>query len=38
VDFPGRGQGPLAGCCEHGDGPSGSGAKELVRPKSNNIS
>jgi hypothetical protein len=22
--------GPVAGCCEQGDGPSGSGARELV--------
>jgi hypothetical protein len=30
VDSPGSGQGPLAGCCECGDEPSGSGAIELV--------
>jgi hypothetical protein len=30
VDSPGSGQGPLAGCCECGDEPSGSGATELV--------
>jgi hypothetical protein len=30
VDSPGSGYGPLAGCCECGDEPSGSGAKELV--------
>jgi hypothetical protein len=31
VDSPGSGWGLLAGCCECGDGPSGSGATELVR-------
>jgi hypothetical protein len=31
VDSPGSGQGPMAGCCECGDEPSGSGATELVR-------
>jgi hypothetical protein len=30
VDSPGSGQGTLAGCCECGDEPSGSGATELV--------
>jgi hypothetical protein len=30
VDSPGSGQGPLVGCCECGDEPSGSGATELV--------
>jgi hypothetical protein len=30
VDSPGSGQGPLAGCCECGDEPSGSGATDLV--------
>jgi hypothetical protein len=25
MDSPGSGQGPVAGCCEHGDEPSGSG-------------
>jgi hypothetical protein len=29
VGSPGSGQGPLAGCCERGDEPSGSGAMEL---------
>jgi hypothetical protein len=29
VDSPGSGYGPLAGCCECGDEPSGSDAKEL---------
>jgi hypothetical protein len=29
VDSPGSGQGSLAGCCECGDEPSGSGATEL---------
>jgi hypothetical protein len=29
VDSPGSGKGPLAGCCECGDEPSGSGATEL---------
>jgi hypothetical protein len=33
VDSPGSGQGSLAGCCECGDEPSGSGATELVRTK-----
>jgi hypothetical protein len=32
VDSPGSGQGPLAGCCECGDEPSGSGTTELVIP------
>jgi hypothetical protein len=30
VDSHGSGYGPLAGCCECGDEPSGSGATELV--------
>jgi hypothetical protein len=30
VDSPGSGYGPLAGCCECGDEPAISGAKELV--------
>jgi hypothetical protein len=30
VDSAGSGRGPLAGCCECGDEPSGSGAAELV--------
>jgi hypothetical protein len=30
MDSPGSGWGPLAGCCECGDEPSGSGATELV--------
>jgi hypothetical protein len=30
VDSAGLGQGPLAGCCECGDEPSGSGGMELV--------
>jgi hypothetical protein len=30
VDSVGSGQGPIAGCCEYGDGPSGSCATELV--------
>jgi hypothetical protein len=30
VDSPGSGQGPVAGCCECGDEPLGSGATELV--------
>jgi hypothetical protein len=30
VDSPGSGYGPLAGCCEWGDEPSGSGATELL--------
>jgi hypothetical protein len=29
VDSTGSGQGPVAGCCECGDEPSGSGATEL---------
>jgi hypothetical protein len=29
VDSPGSGQGPSAGCCEHGDEPSGSGVRKL---------
>jgi hypothetical protein len=31
VDSPGSGQGPLAGCCECRDEPSGSGATKLVK-------
>jgi hypothetical protein len=31
VDSAGSGQGPVAGCCECGDEPSGSGATELVQ-------
>jgi hypothetical protein len=30
VDPVGSGLGPVAGCCEYGDGPAGSGATELV--------
>jgi hypothetical protein len=30
VDSPGSGYGPLVGCCECGDEPSGSGATQLV--------
>jgi hypothetical protein len=30
VDLAGSVQGPLMGCCECGDEPSGSGATELV--------
>jgi hypothetical protein len=30
VDPAGSGQGPVAGCCEYGDEPSGSDATELV--------
>jgi hypothetical protein len=30
VDSSGSGSGPLAGCCECADEPSGSGATELV--------
>jgi hypothetical protein len=30
VDSPGSGYGPLAGSCECGDEPSGSGTMELV--------
>jgi hypothetical protein len=30
VDSPGSGKGPLAGSCECGDEPSGSGATELI--------
>jgi hypothetical protein len=30
LDSTGSGQGPVAGCCECGDEPSGSGATELV--------
>jgi hypothetical protein len=32
VDSPGSGEESVAGCCECGDEPSGSGATELVRP------
>jgi hypothetical protein len=31
LDSTGSGQGPVAGCCECGDEPSGSCAMELVR-------
>jgi hypothetical protein len=31
LDFTGSGQGPVVGCCECGDEPSGSCATELVR-------
>jgi hypothetical protein len=30
LDSTGSGQGPVAGCCEYGDEPSGSCATELV--------
>jgi hypothetical protein len=30
LDLTGSGQGPVAGCCECGDEPSGSCATELV--------
>jgi hypothetical protein len=30
LDSPGSGWGSLAGCCERGDEPSGSGTTELV--------
>jgi hypothetical protein len=30
MDSPGSGKGSVAGCCECGDEPSGSGARELV--------
>jgi hypothetical protein len=30
LDSTGSGQGPVAGCCECGDEPSGFGATELV--------
>jgi hypothetical protein len=30
LDSTGSGQGPVAGCCERGDEPSGSCATELV--------
>jgi hypothetical protein len=30
LDPVGSGRGPVAGCCEYGDEPSGSGATELV--------
>jgi hypothetical protein len=30
VDSRGSGLGPVAGCCEYGDEPLGSGATELV--------
>jgi hypothetical protein len=33
LDSTGSGQGPVAGCCECGDEPSGSCATELVRRK-----
>jgi hypothetical protein len=31
LDSTGSGQGPVAGCCEFGDEPSGSCATELVK-------
>jgi hypothetical protein len=31
LDSTGSGQGPVAGCCECGDEPSGSCATELVK-------
>jgi hypothetical protein len=31
VDSVGSQYGPVVGCCEHGDEPSGSGATELVK-------
>jgi hypothetical protein len=31
VDLSGSASGPVAGCCERGDEPSGSGATELVK-------
>jgi hypothetical protein len=31
LDWAGSGQGPVAGCCECGDEPSGSCATELVK-------
>jgi hypothetical protein len=31
LDLTGSGQGPVAGCCECGDEPSGSCSTELVR-------
>jgi hypothetical protein len=31
VDSPASGQGPMVGCCECGDEPSGFGATELVQ-------
>jgi hypothetical protein len=37
VDLPGSGYGSLAGSCECGDEPSGSGATELVRIYKNTI-
>jgi hypothetical protein len=33
LDCTGSGQGPVAGCCECGDEPSGSSATELVELK-----
>jgi hypothetical protein len=33
LDWAGSGQGPVAGCCECGDEPSGSCATELVSSK-----
>jgi hypothetical protein len=32
LDSTVSGQGPVAGCCEYGDEPSGSCATELVMP------
>jgi hypothetical protein len=37
VDSPGSRKGPVAGCCECGDEPPGSGAKELVTYTTNKI-
>jgi hypothetical protein len=31
MDPVGSGQGPVVGCCEHGDEPAGSGTTELAR-------
>jgi hypothetical protein len=33
VDPVGLGSGSVAGCCEYGDEPSGSGSTQLVRPQ-----
>jgi hypothetical protein len=35
ADSPGSGEGPVAGCCECGDEPSGSGATKLHSIKKN---
>jgi hypothetical protein len=37
LDSTGSGQGPVAGCCECGDEPSGSGAMELVISFTNTV-